>query len=165
MHNAEILDNDDTSIECISYQDIIKINESLDVDTSYYESLLLKYKNFDGKNISLERSSGIIISKYFPSDLTVLDMMKVFLSIMGIPFKYLYSDCFFTYNGCELIHQKNEILKNLFPYTYTAKIKYYEQKEIIAGDPFINLKIGKILKIDLNFDNNNLKPSTIGTLE
>ena len=64
-----------------------------------------------------------------------------------------------------MIYQKNKILKNLFPYTYTAKIKYYEQKEIIAGDPFINLKIGKILKIDLNFDNNNLKPSTIGTLE
>ena len=36
LHNAEILDNDDTSIECISNQDIIKINESLDVDTSYY---------------------------------------------------------------------------------------------------------------------------------
>ena len=117
MHNAEILDNDDTSIECISNQDIIKINESLDVDTSYYESLLLKYKNFDGINILLESSSGINIAKYFPSDLTVFDMMKVFLSIMEIPFKYLYSDGFFNYNGCELIHQKNEILKNLFLYT------------------------------------------------
>jgi len=135
LHNAEILDNDDTSIEYISNQDIIKINESLDVDTSYYESLLLKYKNFDGINILLESSSGINIAKYFPSDLTV------FLSIMGIPFKYLYSDGFFTYNGCELIHQKNKILKNLFQ--SMAKIKYYELKRNIGGDPFINLRIGK----------------------
>ena len=162
LHNAEILDNDDTSIECISNQDIIKINESLDVDTSYYESLLLKYKNFDGINISLESSSGIKITRYFPSDLTVLDMMKVFLSIMEIPIKYLYSDGYFAYNGRNLSHQKNEILKNLF--TNMTKIKYYDFKRSIGGDPFINLRIGKILNISLNFDNNNLEPSTIGTL-
>ena len=161
LHNTEILDNDDTSIECISNQDIIKINESLDVDTSFYESLLLKYKNFDGINISLYKSDGITIGRYFPSDLTVLDMMKVFLSIMKIPFKYLYSDGSFLYNGENLIIKKNEFLKNLFK--KSATITYSDSNQVIGGDPFINLKIGKILNLNLNSDNNNRR-FTIGTL-
>jgi len=161
LHNTEILDNDDTSIECISNQDIIKINESLDVDTSFYESLLLKYKNSDGISIHLNKSDGIKIVRYFPSDLTVLDMMKVFLSIMKIPFKYLYSDCSFLYFGENLIKKKNEFLKNLFPNGVT--INYYELNNKIGGDPFINLRIGKILNLNLNSDNRYLK-SSIGTL-
>ena len=45
FHNTILLDDDDTSIEGISNGDIIKINEYLDVDTSFSETLLLKYKN------------------------------------------------------------------------------------------------------------------------
>lgn len=60
-----------------------------------------------------------------------------------------------------MTQQKNEILNNLF--TNNAIIKYYESNHIIGGDPFINLRIGKILNINLNFDNNSLK-FTIGTL-
>ena len=161
MHNAEILDNDDTSIECISNQDIIKINESLDVDTSYYESLLLKYKNSDGINIHLNKSDGNKIVRYFPSDLTVLDMMKAFLSIMKIPFKYLYSDGSFLYKGEYLIKKKNEFLKNLFPNGVT--ITYCVSNQVNGGDPFVDLKIGKILNLNLNSDNNNRR-FTIGTL-
>ena len=41
MHNNIILENDDSSIDCILNGDSIKIMEFLNCDTSYYDSLLL----------------------------------------------------------------------------------------------------------------------------
>ena len=88
-------------------------------------------------------------------------MMKVFLSIMKIPFKYLSSVGCFRYNGEDLINKKNEFLKNLFK--KRAIITYIELNDKIGGDPFINLRIGKILKVNVNSDNKCLK-SAIGSL-
>ena len=45
FHKNNLLENDDSSIDNISINDSIKIVEELDVDLSYYNSLLEKYKN------------------------------------------------------------------------------------------------------------------------
>jgi len=79
-HNTVLLYDDDTSIECISNGDIIKINEYLDIDPSFYKTLLLKYKNSKMINIGF--------FKYFPVDITVMDMIKAFLTEIEVPFKY-----------------------------------------------------------------------------
>ncbi len=142
LHNAVILDDDDSSIECISNGDFIKINEYLDLDTSYYESLCLKYKNSKFIKITLIKRNENKIIKSFPADITVLDMMKVFLTIMEIiPFKY--PDGKFIYQAQGLDGKKNELLKNVFE--GEAIVYYITTSNLGVGSPFGNLNIGKVL--------------------
>ena len=161
LHNAVKLDDDDTSIECISNGDNIKINEYLDLDTSYYESLCLKYKNSKFINITLNRRNGdkiIKIIKSFPVDITILDMMKVFITIMEIPFKYF--DGKFIYGPNGLNGKKNELLKNVFE--GDAVIFYVEK--IGGGNSFENLNTGKLLNFYIRPLCSDMK-FTVGTLD
>ena len=112
-HNTVFLHNDDTSIECISNGDIIKINEYLDIDSSFYKTLLLKYKNSKMINIQLSSQSGFKVFRCFPVDITVMDMIKVFLTEIGVPFKYL-NQFFFLNNGKRLNVNSKELIKDCF---------------------------------------------------
>jgi len=159
FHNTILLDDDDTSIEGISNGDIIKINEYLDVDTSFSETLLLKYKNSKRINITCTKTNGVKFAKSLPVDITVLDMIKAFVAAMGIPFKSF--EGIFLYNGMDLTDKKNEILKDLFK--GTASITYYSKDNLTGGDPFYNLKTGKILNFNIKFNDSNLK-FTVGSL-
>ena len=158
LHNTEILDDDDTSIECISNGDIIKINECLDIDSSFYKSLLLKHKNSKKIRIGLFSSLGNVLFKDFPIDITIIDMIKVFLTEMGIPFKNL-KEFSFIYNG-EILNKskKNELLKDCLQ--DLSRIEFV-QHNMVTNDPFNDLKIGKILNFNINNCNYNF---TIGTL-
>jgi len=163
FHNTEILDDDDTSIECISNGDIIKINEYLDIDSSFYKSLLLKHKNSKRIKIGLYSSSGIVLFKDFPIDATIIDMIKVFLTEMKIPFKNL-KEFSFIYNG-EILNnsKKKELLKDYFQ--SLSRVEFV-QHNLITNDPFNDLKIGKN---NLNFNINNYFNNcnynfTVGTL-
>ena len=55
FHNTVLLDDDDTSIACISNGDIFKIDEYLDVEISLSETLLLKYINSELINIKCQK--------------------------------------------------------------------------------------------------------------
>ena len=162
LHNTEILDDDDTSIECISNGDIIKINECLDIDSSFYKSLLLKHKNSKKIRIGLFSSLGIVLFKDFPNDITIIDMIKVFLTEMKIPFINL-KDFSFIFNGEKLNNiKKNKLLKDCLQ--NLSRIEFV-QHNLITNDPFNDLKLGKILNFDIkiSFNNGNYK-FTVGTL-
>jgi len=141
FHNTILLDDDDTSIEGISNGDIIKINEYLDVDTSFSETLLLKYKNSERINITCTDSNGVKFIKSLPVDITVFDMMKAFYAAMEIPFKYFEGK--FISNGMDLTDKKNEILKDLFKGSSSINITYCSLENLAGGDPFYNLKLEK----------------------
>ena len=86
-------------------------------------------------------------------------MMKAFYAAMEIPFKYFEGK--FISNGMDLTDKKNEILKDLFK--GQASINYYPPIELTGGDPFYNLKTGKILNFNIKSNDSNLK-FTVGTL-
>ena len=162
FHNTVLLDDDDTLIEGISNGDIIKINEYLDVDTSFSETLLLKYKNSKRVNIiCTTTSNGIKYTIFLPVDITVLDMMKAFFAAMEVPFKYFEGK--FIYNGMDLTDKKNESLKDLFKDLSSINITYFSLDNLIGGDHFYNLKTGKILNFNIKFNNSNHK-FTVGSL-
>jgi len=125
----------------LSNGDIIKINEYLDVDTSFSETLLLKYKNSERINITCTNSNGVKFIKSLPVDITVFDMMKAFYAAMEIPFKYFEGK--FISNGMDLTDKKNEILKDLFKGSSSINITYCSLENLAGGDPFYNLKLEK----------------------
>ena len=86
-------------------------------------------------------------------------MMKAFYAAMEIPFKYFEGK--FISNGMDLTDKKNEILKDLFK--GQASINYYPPIELTGGDPFYNLKTGKILNFNIKSNDSNLK-FTVGSL-
>ena len=123
MHNNKILENDDSSIDCILNGDSIKIIEFLDCDLTYYDTLRLKHKNSPKKNLRFEDDKGRRIVLDLPEDITVIEMKKSFLSKMEIPFKYL-EGFHFTFNAEPLVNN-NETIKivDFFSMSYMPCIK------------------------------------------
>ena len=92
FYNAELLYNDDTLIDLKSNVGFIKINESLDIDESFYKTLLQKYKDSELiYNIRLHGNDGKTLIRHFPKVITVKEMIKAFLMEMKIPI-YLISN-------------------------------------------------------------------------
>ena len=115
LHNNIILENDDSSIDCILNGDSIKIIEFLeDCDLYYYDSLIKNHKNspmmFNILFSYHEKELKKIVLN-FPIDTTVMEMKKSFLCKMEIPFKFI--DCFIFYFECKKIPD-NALLKNIF---------------------------------------------------
>ena len=88
-------------------------------------------------------------------------MMKAFYAAMEIPFKYFEGK--FISNGMDLTDKKNEILKDLFKGSSSISITYYSLENLTSGDPFYNLKTGKILNFNIKSNDSNLK-FTVGSL-
>jgi len=165
IHNNKILENDDSSIDCILEGDSIKIIEFLDdCDLAYYDSLLLKYKNLLSPEINVVFST---ISQYkvgmvFPEDITGIEMKKSFCSREKFPFKYIKNNYLgFEYNGKNI--SDNQILKNIF-ITSSANFIYVVERQSVIF-PILVVE-GK--RIRASFYSNNEKKRIfdidIGTL-
>ena len=87
-YKNQLLNNDESTIEFMSDGDSIKMDEILDVDLNYYNSLLSKKPSEDLYNVTLETSSGKI-NRAFPLDTTIEEIIKSFLSIMRFPLNYI----------------------------------------------------------------------------
>ena len=110
IHNNKILENDESSIDCISDGDSIKIIEALDNhDSPYYDYLLTKYNNSQIRAVifKCEWADSKVIN--LPVDITGIEMKRSFLCKMDIPFKYI-GEFRFIYNS-KLV-DNNEILKD-----------------------------------------------------
>ena len=70
FYKNQLLNNDESTIEFILDGDSIKMDEILDVDLNYYNSLLSKKPSEDLYNVTLETSSGKI-NRAFPLDTTI----------------------------------------------------------------------------------------------
>jgi hypothetical protein len=112
FYKNQLLNNDETTIEFISDGDSINMNEILDVDLNYYNSLLSRKSNKDLYNVTLEINSGKI-NRAFPKDATIEEIIKPFLSIMRIPFKLYHKDYYIKYSN-RLLHleDKNPLYQN-----------------------------------------------------
>ena len=160
MHNNKILENDDSSIDCILNGDSIKIIEFLDCDLTYYYSLLLKHKNSPKINFAFDGSEHDRIFLSLPEDITVIEMKKSYLSKMEIPFKYLEEEFIFIFNGETLINN-NETIKNVgfgsFPLIKVVYTKLMPEKPL-------NVK-GKRIRVSFYFkDSKKSIDDDIGTL-
>ena len=111
FHKNKLIENDDSPIEFILNNDSIKIIEELDVDLSYYNKLLLNFTNQKMKSVVLETGEGKKISRPFPIEATIQQILKSFLSIMKIPFKN-YKNFYFLYNGKKLDIRDNILFFN-----------------------------------------------------
>ena len=88
-------------------------------------------------------------------------MIKAFVAAMGIPFKYYEGKFFF--NGKDLTDKNNEVLKDLIKGSSSISITYFSLEHLTSGDPFYNLKTGKILNFNIKLNDSNLK-FTVGSL-
>ena len=149
-----MLDNNDSTIDCILSGDCIKIVEDLKIDSSYYNSLFEKYKNKNTYEIRFEDSNTNLLLKYmsFPNGISEKEMIKAFLYNMKIPYEKRNYFAFYNYEG--------KILGN---YNYEGKFvgdndtqiqfplknnKFFFYKNFIYPEGFY----GKILKV--SFEDN-----------
>ena len=165
FHDTEILLNDDTSIDSISDGDYIKINENLDINDFYYKSLFLKHKNTD-RFIHVSLHGERRISRKFPEDITIKEMLSAFLMELKIPI-YLSNNFRFNFNCKNLHYEDNEKIKDLI-YNNFAFIYFYETNHIMGG-VFLFGKEGKLININLEIKKGNLCleriETEIGTLK
>lgn len=112
-YKNQLLNNDESTIEFISDGDPIKMDEILDADLNYYNSLLSKKPSKYLYNITLETSSSKI-NRAFPKDATIEEIIKSFLSEMRIPFKLYLKDYYIKY-GSRVLHleDKNVLYENI----------------------------------------------------
>ena len=101
-YKNQLLANDESTIEFISNGDSINMNEILDVDLNYYNSLISKNSSKNLYNVILETSSKKI-NRAFPKNSTIEEILKSFLSIMRIPFKLYLKDYNIRY-GYKVLH-------------------------------------------------------------
>ena len=105
MHHNELLDNDDSSIDCILNGDSIKIIEELDVDSSFCNSLLLKHQKSYKINVYIQVQNGQKQLLVLTETIICIDMIKVYFSKIRIPYKDK-NDFMFFYNA-ELINESD----------------------------------------------------------
>jgi len=112
-YKNQLLNNDESTIEFISDGDPIKMDEILDADLNYYNSLLSKKPSKYLYNITLEINSSKI-NRAFPKDATIEEIIKSFLSEMRIPFKLYLKDYYIKY-GSRVLHleDKNVLYENI----------------------------------------------------
>jgi hypothetical protein len=113
FYKNQLLNNDETTIEFISDGDSINMNEILDVDLNYYNSLLSKKPSKDLYNVTLVTSSSKI-NRTFPKDATIEEIIKSFLSEMRIPFKLYLKEFYIKYSYRVLhLEEKNALYENI----------------------------------------------------
>ena len=112
-YKNQLLNNDESTIEFISDGNSIKMDEILDVDLNYYNSLLSQKSSKDLNSIILETSSSKI-NRAFPKDATIEEIIKSFLSEMKIPFKLYLKDYYSKYSYRVLhLEDKNVLYENI----------------------------------------------------
>jgi hypothetical protein len=164
FHNTEILLNDDSSIDCISNGDFIKINEILDINDFYYKSLCLKHKNTNIINLRLVGHAKI--ARSFPEEITINEMINAFLMELKIP-TYFKNNFKFIFNSKYLYYEDNKTLKDS-DLANNCIIQFIKSQQIMGG-VFLFGKAGKIININIEIKKGNLcleKIETqIGTLD
>ena len=153
-YKNQLLNNDESTIEFMSDGDSIKMDEILDVDLNYYNSLLSQKSNKDLNNITLEASSSKI-NRAYQKDATIEEIIKSFLSEMRIPFK-LYLKDYYIKSGSRVLHLED---KNVL----------YENIDGIKLNFLENIKRechGKLLAVTIKNENNTLTNEFVaGTLQ
>ena len=135
IHNENILDNDDSSIEEIQEGDIIIIIEDRDYpDNSYYEYLQQKYKGTDKLNIHFELYNGILQNLALSGEATISEMIKAYNLRNG----FNNRDFNFIFNG--QVIKTNDETKIRKRYDQGSKI-IVDQKHIV----FCRI-VGKVIK-------------------
>ena len=156
--------NDDSSIDCISNGDFIKINEILDINDFYYKSLCLKHKNTNIINLRLVGHAKI--ARSFPEEITINEMINAFLMELKIP-TYFKNNFKFIFNSKYLYYEDNKTLKDS-DLANNCIIQFIKSQQIMGG-VFLFGKAGKIININIEIKKGNLcleKIETqIGTLD
>ena len=108
IHKNKILNEDESSIDCISDNDkIIIIEPRYFPDESYYNSLMKKSSN-DFCNVHLTLSNGKRLHRTFPNDITIGEMCKAFYLVLGSS-KF----DFFLFNGLKINLNDKRKLKEI----------------------------------------------------
>ena len=160
IHNNKILENDDSSIDCILNGDSLKIIEFLDCDLSFYDSLLLKHKNSSMiNNILFDNKRGIKLLLHFPED--VIEMIKSFLCKFEVPFEHINKFKLF-HNGLHL--KENEILKNIINSNHITRTFIVVE---FSGNrsEFLLDKKGKKIKAHLFFNDTYVYVGTLNQIK
>lgn len=156
--------NDDSSIDCISNGDFIKINEILDINDFYYKSLCLKHKNTNIINLRLVGHAKI--ARSFPEEITINEMINAFLMELKIP-TYFKNNFMFIFNSKYLYYEDNKTLKDS-DLVNNCIIQFIKSRQNMGG-VFLFGKAGKIININIEIKKGNLcleKIETqIGTLD
>ena len=153
-HNNKILNNDDSSIDLILNGNSIKIIED--------NSLFLKYNNSKKINIMFYTPSGLKIKLFMPVDITVNEMIKIFLYESKIPYKYK-NRIDFLYNCSLLSHSENKILKDFIFQDY-AFIDIIDIYNSIIDYKYLSGKPGKTLEVIIKHNKHILNKILVGTL-
>ena len=159
FHNNKLLENDDSTIECILDGDLIKIIPDVDYNNSEYKSLLEKHKNSPIINIIFIGNSGFKLIRPFPNNITIKKMFEIFFKSIKIKENKI-KEFVFIYSGEYINIYDNELLKNKF-HNSNANIEFYLKNNVVnypCGP-------GKVLSITIENDKNLILNIEEGTLE
>ena len=159
FHNNKLLENDDSTIECILDGDLIKIIPDVDYNNSEYKSLLEKHKNSPKINFIFCGNSGFNLVRVFPNNITIKKMFEIFFKSIKIKENKI-KEFVFIYSGEYINIYDNELLKNKF-HNSNANIEFY-LKNNVAIYP---CGPGKVLSITIENDKNLILNIEEGTLE
>lgn len=106
FHNTDLLNNDETSTDCILNGDYIKIEEDLNIDSYFYQSLFSKYKKSKKIQVDCEIDDKKIF-RTFPEDITFKELKDALLTIKEISTKY--RDNFYMLLNSFIIDEKKNI--------------------------------------------------------
>ena len=159
FHNNKLLENDDSTIECILDGDLIKIIPDVEHNYSEYYSLLEKHKNSPKINFIFCGNSGFKLIRPFPNNITIKKMFEIFFKSIKIKENKI-KEFVFIYSGEYINIYDNELLKNKF-HNSNEKIEFYLKKNIIIYP----CGPGKVLSITIENDKNLILNIEEGTLE
>ena len=153
FYNNQLIDNNDSNINFISNGDQIIINEVMDYDPSFYDSLFTN--NYSGfRNIKFINNDDFktILICPFPNDITAKKLIQAFLNKMHIP--YQKRDYFsFQIKYSSSILDKDDDVNSLSSSNFSAIIV---RKAAIFPDNFY----GKMLKVEFKIDVMNTDKNT-----
>ena len=159
FHNNKLLENDDSTIECILDGDLIKIIPDVDYNYSEYKSLLEENKNSPIINFIFIGDSRFNLVRKFPNNITIKKMFEIFFKSIKIKENKI-KEFVFIYSGEYINIYDNELLKNKF-HNSNANIEFYLKKNIIIYP----CGPGKVLSITIENDKNLILNIEEGTLE
>ena len=151
------MNNDDSPTEFILEEDSIKIVNDVNFNSLYYRAILERHKNSPIISVTFKGETGFQISRNFPIDITIKEMIKIFIFEMKIP-----KDEIFLYEfhlNCErLKFDDNKLLKE--------RIMSGNVIKFLKKSSFISYQAGpgKIFIIHIENDEREIFELETGTL-
>lgn len=145
FYNNQLIDNNDSNINFLSNGDQIIINEVMDYDPSYYDSLFIN-NNSGVRNIKFINNDDIetILFCTFPNDITAKKLIQAFLNKKHIPYQKRDYFSFQIRNSNSMLDKDDDV--------NSLSSSNFHDIIVIKAAIFPDNFFGKMLKVEFNIE-------------